>query len=102
VLLLEELVKTVAGLAITSEPTGRAGVARAKVLRPDLVLIDLQLPDFDGFEVLRRLRADPGTETIPCIALSANAMPEDIERGLAAGLPTTGPSRSTSRPFSRR
>jgi CheY-like chemotaxis protein len=49
------------------------------------VLIDLQLPDFDGFEVLRRLRADPGTAAIPCIALSANAMPEDIERGLAAG-----------------
>ncbi len=85
VLLVEELVKTVSGLAITSEPTGRAGVARAKALRPDLVLIDLQLPDFDGFEVLRRLRADPDTAAIPCIALSANAMPEDIERGLAAG-----------------
>jgi CheY-like chemotaxis protein/anti-sigma regulatory factor (Ser/Thr protein kinase) len=85
VLLVEELVKTVSGLAIASEPTGRAGVARARSLRPDLVLIDLQLPDFDGFEVLRRLRADPGTAAIPCIALSANAMPEDIERGLAAG-----------------
>ncbi|MEO5882189.1 MAG: PAS domain-containing protein, partial [Caldimonas sp.] len=76
VLLVEELVKTVSGLAITSEPTGRAGVDRAKSLHPDLVLIDLQLPDFDGFEVLRRLRADPGTAAIPCIALSANAMPE--------------------------
>ncbi len=85
VLLVEELVKTVSGLAITSEGTGRAGVARAQALCPDLVLIDLQLPDFDGFEVLRRLRADPGTAAIPCIALSANAMPEDIERGLAAG-----------------
>ena len=85
VLLVEELVKTVSGLAITSEASGRAGVARAKALCPDLVLIDLQLPDFDGFEVLRRLRTDPGTAAIPCIALSANAMPEDIERGLAAG-----------------
>jgi signal transduction histidine kinase/ActR/RegA family two-component response regulator len=85
VLLVEELVKTVSGLAIASEPSGRAGVARARALKPDLVLIDLQLPDFDGFEVLRRLRADPGTAAIPCIALSANAMPEDIERGLAAG-----------------
>ena len=45
----------------------------------------MQLPDFDGFEVLRRLRADPRHARIPCIALSANAMPEDIERGLAAG-----------------
>ena len=85
VLLVEELVKTVSGLAISSEATGRAGVARAQALRPDLVLIDLQLPDFDGFEVLRRLRAEPSTAAIPCIALSANAMPEDIERGLAAG-----------------
>ena len=85
VLLVEELVKTVSGLAITSEATGRAGVARAKALMPDLVLIDLQLPDFDGFEVLRRLRAEASTTAIPCIALSANAMPEDIERGLAAG-----------------
>jgi len=85
VLLVEELVKTVSGLAITSETTGRAGVARAQALLPDLVLIDLQLPDFDGFEVLRRLRAETSTAAIPCIALSANAMPEDIERGLTAG-----------------
>ena len=85
VLLVEELVKSVAGLGIASEPTGTAGVARARTLQPDLVLIDLQLPDFDGFEVLRRLRAEPSTRAIPCIALSANAMPEDIERGLAAG-----------------
>jgi signal transduction histidine kinase len=57
----------------------------AQALLPDLVLIDLQLPDFDGFEVLRRLRAEASTAAIPCVALSANAMPEDIERGLAAG-----------------
>ncbi len=85
VLLVEELVKSIGGLAIVSEANGAAGVARARALRPDLVLIDLQLPDFDGFEVLRRLRADPLTRGIACIALSANAMPEDIERGLAAG-----------------
>jgi len=85
VLLVEELVRSVGGIAIVSEPTGAAGVARARTLRPDLVLVDLQLPDFDGFEVLRRLRADPATRGIACIALSANAMPEDIERGRAAG-----------------
>ena len=85
VLLVEELVKTIGGLTTASEPTGSAGVARARELQPDLVLIDLQLPDFDGYEVLRRLRADPATKAIRCVALSANAMPEDIERGLAAG-----------------
>jgi CheY-like chemotaxis protein len=45
----------------------------------------MQLPDFDGYEVLRRLRAQPATRSTPCVALSANAMSEDIERGLAAG-----------------
>jgi CheY-like chemotaxis protein len=67
-------------------PDGASGVARARELRPDLVLLDMQLPDFDGYEVLRRLRADPATAAIPCIALSANAMPEDIERALRAGV----------------
>ena len=85
VLLVEELVKSLSGLRIASESTGAAGVARARALRPDLVLIDMQLPDFDGFEVLRQMRAHPETAGIPCIALSANAMPDDIERGLAAG-----------------
>ena len=85
VLLVEELVRSLSGLRIVTEATGAGGVARAHALRPDLILIDLQLPDFDGFEVLRRLRARPETALIPCIALSANAMPDDIERGLAAG-----------------
>jgi len=85
VLLVEELVASIGGLTIVSEETGAAGVERALALRPDLVLIDLQLPDFDGYEVLRRLRADPRTRATPCIALSANAMREDIDRGLASG-----------------
>ncbi|MBC7483902.1 MAG: PAS domain-containing protein [Rhizobacter sp.] len=85
VLLVEELVRSLSGLQITSETTGTEGVARAAALLPDLILIDMQLPDFDGFEVLRRLRAEPLTAAIPCIALSANAMPEDIASALAAG-----------------
>ncbi len=85
VLLVEELIKSVVGLRLESEGTGQAGVARARTLRPDLILVDMQLPDFDGFEVLRRLRAQPETANTVCVALSANAMPEDIERGLAAG-----------------
>ncbi|MDE2628108.1 MAG: PAS domain-containing protein [Burkholderiales bacterium] len=85
VLLVEELVKSVAGLRIVSETTGATGVDRARTLRPDLILIDMQLPDFDGYEVLRRLRAQPETAGTACIALSANAMPEDIARGLASG-----------------
>jgi PAS domain S-box-containing protein len=85
VLIVEELVARCPGLEITSELDGGGGVARALALQPDLVLVDMQLPDFDGHEVLRRLRAEPVTARIPCIALSANAMPADIERALAAG-----------------
>ncbi len=85
VMVVEELVASRSGLAIASEPTGERGVARARELRPDLILVDMQLPDFDGFEVLRRLRAQPETQATPCVVLSANAMPEDIARALAAG-----------------
>ncbi len=85
VLLVEELVRSLSGLRIVSEATGSSGVERARVLQPDAILIDLQLPDFDGFEVLRRLREQPETALTRCIALSANALPEDIERGLSAG-----------------
>jgi len=85
VILVEELVMSLGGLTIVSEATGTGGVRRAASFRPDLVLVDMQLPDFDGYEVLRRLRAEPATRSTPCVALSANAMSEDIERGLAAG-----------------
>ena len=85
VLLVEEMVRNVPGLRIVSELTGAAGVVRAASLQPDLILVDMQLPDFDGFEVLRRLRAEPATAATRCIALSANAMPEDIARALSAG-----------------
>jgi len=85
VLLVEELVHSFTRLSIVSEVNGLAGVARARSLLPDLILVDMQLPDIDGFEVLRRLREDPRTAAIRCIALSANAMPEDIARARAAG-----------------
>jgi len=49
------------------------------------VLVDMQLPDFDGIEVLRRLRADPATAHLTCVALSANAMPDDVAIAQHAG-----------------
>jgi PAS domain S-box-containing protein len=85
VLLVQELVRMRPGLRLESAVNGISGVAQAMALRPDLVLIDIQLPDIDGFEVLRRLQADPGTAGTACIALSANAMPQDVDRAKAAG-----------------
>ncbi len=85
VLLVEQLVTSVEGLHIACEPDGTRGVARARAMRPDLILLDMQLPDIDGFEVLTQLRAHAETARIPCIALSANAMPEDIARAMKVG-----------------
>jgi PAS domain S-box-containing protein len=85
VLLVEELVRMRPGLSFESAGTGLAGVARAAELMPDLILVDIQLPDIDGFEVLQRLKQLGPTAGIACIALSANAMPSDIARATAAG-----------------
>ena len=84
-LLVQELVAYRPGLALELATTGQQGVDMAAASPPDLALVDMQLPDFDGFEVLRRLRQDPRTHHLPCIALSANALTEDIARALAAG-----------------
>jgi hypothetical protein len=84
-LIIAELVARRRDLVLHIATDGLSGVTQARTLRPELVLLDMQLPDIDGFEVLRRLRADSATAAIPVIALSANAMPEDIDRALAAG-----------------
>lgn len=63
---------------------GLEGVRQAEALRPDLVLMDMNMPDIDGREATRRLKAG-GLADTPIIALTALAMPEEIEEGLAAG-----------------
>ncbi len=85
-LIIQELVARRPGLRLHVATDGRSGVAQALALQPELVLLDMQLPDIDGHEVLRRLRAQPATAHIPCIALSANAMPEDIALALNNGM----------------
>jgi CheY-like chemotaxis protein len=68
-------------LAALPEP----GLALAAQALPDLVLLDIQLPGMDGFEVLRRLRAAPATRAIPVIAVSANALTSDLAAARDAG-----------------
>jgi two-component system cell cycle response regulator DivK len=65
--------------------TGESAVELALEHRPDLVLMDIQLPDIDGVEALGRLRADERSATLPVLALTAQAMEGDRERFLAAG-----------------
>jgi len=84
-LLMEAMFERMPGLQLhcVSEPA--EGLRRCQAQPPDLVLADIQMPGMDGFEVLRRLRADPRTRGIPVIAVSANAMPQDQARGREAG-----------------
>ncbi|HYJ96625.1 MAG TPA: response regulator, partial [Burkholderiaceae bacterium] len=84
-LIVRELVAQRGQLTLDEADDGASGIDSARHHQPDLILVDMQLPDIDGLEVLRRLRADPSTAAIPCIALSANAMPEDIQLALGAG-----------------
>ena len=65
--------------------TGTEGLRLAREGRPDLVLMDIQLPDIDGITALERLRADPQTQKIPVVAVSASAMPDDQQRIIASG-----------------
>jgi CheY-like chemotaxis protein len=84
-LIVRELLAQRPGVVFHGAVDGKSGVQLARERLPSLVLIDMQLPDIDGIEVLRRLRADPLTASIPCVALSANAMPQDVQSARAAG-----------------
>ncbi len=64
---------------------GRAGVDAARADRPDLILMDVNLPVLDGYSAVRELRADDGTRAIPVIALTAHAMTGDRDKAIAAG-----------------
>lgn len=64
---------------------GLIGVDQARKNKPDLILMDMSLPNLDGWEASRQLKADPATVGIPIIALTAHAMAEDREKALAAG-----------------
>ena len=70
---------------IVSAPDGATGIAMAAAEPPDLILMDLNLPEIDGWEATRRLKADPATRDIPIIALSAHAMAGDREKAIATG-----------------
>ena len=74
-----------AGYEVLIAEDGATALAMVQSAAPDLILMDLQLPGIDGFEVTRRLKADPATRTIPIIAVTAYAMVGDEARARAAG-----------------
>jgi CheY-like chemotaxis protein len=83
--LIEAVLAPYAGWTLVPALQGRLGVELAREHAPDLVLLDLHLPDIPGDEVLRQLRADPRTAAVPVVVISADATPKSIERLRAAG-----------------
>jgi signal transduction histidine kinase/ActR/RegA family two-component response regulator len=84
-MLVEDLIARRPDIRLLTALDGRAGIEIARARRPDLILMDINLPGISGIRALKILAADPTTAHIPVIALSANAIPHDIEKGLAAG-----------------
>ena len=73
------------GLEIIPARTGPQGLALADHVRPDLILLDIQLPGMDGYEVARRLKQNPLLVDVPIVAVTSYAMEGDREKGLLAG-----------------
>jgi CheY-like chemotaxis protein len=83
--LVEQIIARYPDIRLLTAVNGNSGIDIARTFLPDVILMDINLPDINGFEALKILRLDPSTAHITAIAISANAMPLDIERGLKAG-----------------
>ena len=83
--LVEQLIARRPDMRLLSARDGNLGIELARANQPDVILMDINLPGISGIEALKILREDPATAHIPVVALSANAMPRDIEKGLEAG-----------------
>lgn len=76
---------TSAGYEMLEATTGEEGVVLAAAQRPDLILMDIQLPGLDGYEVTRRIKGDPALRHIPIIAVTSYALSGDDQKAFAAG-----------------
>ena len=83
--LVEQLIARRPGMRLLAAADADMGVEIARMRQPDVILMDINLPGISGIEALAILRRDPTTASIPVVALSANAIPRDIEKGLEAG-----------------
>jgi len=83
--LIEKMIERRCDLKLLSARDASSGIQLARTYRPDVILMDINLPGINGFEALKILHEDPATAHIPVVALSANAMTRDIEKGIQAG-----------------
>jgi len=84
-MMVEQLIARRANTHLLSAVDATAGIALARMHQPDVILMDINLPGISGIRALKLLREDPLTRHIPVIAISANAMPHDVRRGMEAG-----------------
>ena len=84
-MLVEQIIEEHPNISMLSARDGILGIALARSHLPDVILMDINLPGISGIEAMKILRSDPATTHIPVVALSANAMPRDIKKGLEAG-----------------
>jgi two-component system response regulator MtrA len=97
ILLLVKAVLERSGYEVVAASDGAEALASVRARKPDLAVLDIAMPEVDGLEVLRRLRADPTTSELPVVLLSARAQEADVERGFAIGA-----SAYLKKPFSPR
>ena len=83
--MVEQLIARRPDLCLLSAADGNLGIELARASQPQVILMDISLPGISGIDAMKILRADPATAHIPVVALSANAIPRDVENGLAAG-----------------
>ena len=74
-----------AGYNVLEAVTGTEGIREARENQPDLILMDISVPELDGWEATAVLKADPRTQSIPVVAVTAHALPGDEERSIQAG-----------------
>jgi CheY-like chemotaxis protein/anti-sigma regulatory factor (Ser/Thr protein kinase) len=84
-MLVEQLIARRVNTRLLSAADATAGIALARLHQPEVILMDINLPGISGIRALKLLREDPLTRHIPVIAISANAMPHDVRKGLEAG-----------------
>jgi PAS domain S-box-containing protein len=84
-LLIEQLIARCSDMKLLTAKNALDGIALAIAQMPDMILMDINLPGISGIEAMKILQLNPSTAHIPIVALSANAMPSDIARGLTAG-----------------
>lgn len=82
---LESILLSSKGYSVVGVMDGKAALEEVKINRPDLVVLDIMLPEMDGFEVCRRIKENPATSSIPIVMLTAKKSSNDVERGKQSG-----------------